>query len=291
MKICVLGATGAIGSAVLSELISAGHTVVALSRSEASTQKLLLSGAVVHAGDLRKPEEWCGLIHDVDAIIHVAATWSDDMGEVDANVISTLVDEAAKSSQKIRFLYTGGCWLYGATRDQVADESTPFNPISAFKWMVDNAKVLVDADCFSTAVVHPAMSYSEEGGVFTRFIQSAEQNKPIEVWGDLNTRWPLIHRNDLARAYRMIVEDDVSGEHYNVAAETGVPVRKIVAAIENHYGSANAAILRPVEDVIAQHGTWALGPTLDQQMSSNKLRSKFGWVPEWPDFQALLQNR
>jgi nucleoside-diphosphate-sugar epimerase len=276
MRILVLGATGFIGSAVSKNLITAGHHVLALARSDEAELQLSRQGAAVVRGDLRRPEAWSAAVHEVDAVIHVAATFSADMGDVDRKVVEELVAQGSQADRQIKFVYTGGVWLYGPTGDAIADERTPFNPIASFAWMVDNAAIVFGAACFHTNVVHPGMCYERDGGVFARLVP---KNGLIEVWGSLDTRWPVVHKDDLASAYRLIVEGAPAGEAYNVSAEHGVRVGDVASSFSQRHDAETELWVRSVDDVVAEHGNWAVGPTLDQQVTSRKIVQQLGWTP------------
>lgn len=280
MRVLILGATGSIGGAVTDELLAHGHAVSALARSEASERELNGKSVETIRGDIRDPEPWCRIVHDVDAIIHVAATFTDDMGDVDRALLEALTGQARKAKGRIRFLYTGGCWLYGATGNTVATEETPLDPIPSFAWMEANARIAAGAPNLNATIVHPAMVYERDGGVLSRFLASAERDGAIEVWGSLNTRWPVVHREDLATAYRILMEADASADAYNVAAEQGVRVADIVAAIQQRLGLTADPHVRTVQDAIAEHGDWAAGPALDQQMSAERLIGTTAWRPK-----------
>lgn len=283
MRVLLLGGTGSIGSAVLGQLRARGHAVLALARSSNSERLLREQNVEVLRGDLRSPHAWSGVIQDVEAIVQAAVTFTEDMGTVDRNFVEAMIGAAEKSGCQPRFIYTGGCWVYGETGDEIADENRAFNPIPAFAWMVENAQILMRAGCFSTSVVHPAMVYDREGGVFSRFLSKAERGGPIEIWGSPEARWPLVHRDDLARAYCLVLEQGLNGEHYNVAAEESVPVGKIVSAIASRFRLSSSPIVRSRDEVVAEQGDWAVGPTLDQGMSSRKIRRELGWSPEHCD--------
>lgn len=285
MRVLLLGATGSIGGAVLPELLRAGHAVLALARSDAAELQLKTAGAEVVRGDLRHPTEWSASIHRVDAVIQVAATFTSDMGEIDRRVVEELIAQGRTAGRTIRFLYTGGTWLYGETGDAVASEDTPFNPIASFTWMVRNGKTILNAPCFSANIIHPGMCYVRDGGVFSRFMP---KDGRIEVWGSLDTRWPLVHRDDLASAYRLVLENGPSGETYNVCAEQGVRVGDVVATMAKRFQVRSAPVVRSLADITAEHGDWAVGPTLDQQMSSRKIRDSLGWKPRHSDACALI---
>ena len=115
MRVFVLGATGSIGSAVTDELLAHGHAVCALARSDASRRALAAKSVEAIGGDIRNPDPWCGVINDVDAVVHLAATFGDDMGEVDRNLLEAITARAERGSREIRLLYTR--WLLALWRD------------------------------------------------------------------------------------------------------------------------------------------------------------------------------
>ena len=291
MQIFILGGTGSIGTGVVSELVKRSHQVLALSRSPESDDKLMALSAKPVRGDLSDPVGWAEKALSCDAIIQVAATFGEDMGDVDRAAMTALMDAAERQSQQTRMIYTGGCWLYGETGDEIATEDRPFNPLSAFDWMVENAEKLLKSHALATAVIHPAMVYrADDGGVFNRYLSAAKARQPIEIWGRATTRWPLIERTDLARAYCDLVERlDLVG-HFNAVAEQGVAVGEIVSVISQAYGSRHEPIVRSINDVIAENGAWAKGPTLDQQMSGQKLKAATGWEPLFTDYRRTCRE-
>ena len=291
MKIFVLGGTGTIGSAVVAELVNRNHQVLALSRSGTSDKKLAIAGATTFRGDLSEPDHWADAAVSSDVIIQAAATFGEDMGEVDAKAMKALTCASTLQAEPTRLIYTGGCWLYGETGIEIATEDRPFDPLPAFSWMVKHAEMLLDAPHLRSAVVHPAMVYDmRDGGVFHRFLSSAKAGQSIEVWGGVQTRWPLIESSDLARAYCDIAERSDLVGYFNAVAQEGVTVGHIASTISKAFGSPTEPTVRTVDDVVKEHGAWAKGPTLDQQMSSQKLRSVTGWQPRVTDFAEPISQ-
>ncbi|MEP2717289.1 NAD-dependent epimerase/dehydratase family protein [Pseudophaeobacter sp.] len=285
MKILILGGTGSIGSAVTAELVLGSHEVVGLCRSEASAQKLVALGARPWRGDLCQPETWQAALEGIDVVIQLASTFGPDMGEVDAQAVTAILEAARGRSQPLRVLYTGGCWLYGETGDLTASETSPQRPIPAFSWMQDSANRLLQGSNIACGVIHPAMVYHEDGGgVFSRMLSQAASGLPVEVWGSISTRWPLVHRRDLARAYRMLAEQPELTGHFNVSAQTGVAVREILGEISSRYAHDGSYVVRNRKHVMFKYGDWAEGPTLDQQMRADKIQAFCGWRPEIRDF-------
>lgn len=277
MKVLILGGTGSIGTAVTRELVRSGHHVTGLSRSAASDRKYAAMGARPLRGNLRSPGTWVQEVARTDALIQLAATFDDGMAEADTTAIAAILDQAALRPEPLRLIYTGGCWLYGATGNRVADETSPMQPIKPFSWMRENGAAVLASPAVSAAVVHPAMVYHEDGGAFLRYLDAARDGRPFEIWGSIATRWPLVHREDLASAYRLLLEQPQLTGHFNASAETGVPVAEITGEIARRHGHDASYVVRSLKHVLIKYGAWAEGPTLDQQMASSKLRRLTGW--------------
>ncbi|OIQ44207.1 MAG: hypothetical protein BM558_08820 [Roseobacter sp. MedPE-SW] len=289
MNILILGGTGSIGSAVTTELVAHNHNVTGLCRSETSARRLAALGAKPYRGDLRNPASWRAALRQVDVVIQLAASFDDDMAAIDAAAIAAIKQEARYRTSPLRVLYTGGCWLYGQTGDHAASETSPKRPISAFAWMEENAFSLLQDPMLRSCIIHPAMTYHEDGGgVFARLLTQASSGLPLEVWGSIHTRWPLVHRRDLARAYRLLAEQPELCGHYNVAAQMGVPVRDILDEIIRRYPHDGAYVVRNRKYVMFKYGNWAEGPTLDQQMRADKVQAACGWHPEVRDFTQAV---
>lgn len=286
MKVLILGATGSIGTAVSAEMAAHWHDVLALARSDASAATLAARGYRTLRGDLLRPREWAGAVREVATVIHAAATFDDDMEAVDRALVTALINAAGAPERPIRFIHTGGCWLYGATGDAVATEKAPFAPVPAFEWAVETAAMLERAAAFSTAILHPAMVYHQGGGVFEGFLDEAQKGGQIALWGPAETRWPLIHRDDLAVAYRLLAERPGLTGHFNAAAETGVPIGDIAGAICSRLGVEPSFTIRDQATAIADLGAWAEGMFLDQQMACPRLIAETGWRARITDFRA-----
>ncbi|MEM7057253.1 MAG: NAD-dependent epimerase/dehydratase family protein [Pseudomonadota bacterium] len=287
MRIFVLGGTGSIGTAVTPELVSHGHDVLALARSDSSARALRDWGAEVVRGDVTSDDvSWATHIGQCDAVINLADTFEENMAEVEPRISDLIIAQAATMEHPLRVLWTGGCWQYGATGDRVATEDDEFHPISFYKRAQMTADKLLAAENVSPAILHPAMVYHKSGGVFERFIDQAQTSDPIDIWGGPDTRWPLVHRDDVAVAYRLLAEHADLVGHFNVTAEQGIRVGDIVDAIAQHHDHRAGRRVRAMEEVVAENGAWAEGPTLDQQISAEKIMRDTGWRPQVTSFQA-----
>ena len=285
MKVFFLGGTGSIGTAIVGELLARSHDVVGLSRSAQSDDKLETFGIRPMRGDLTNPGNWAEFAVSQDAVIQVAATFDDDMAEVDRRVVVALTGASSKIEKRVRLLYTGGCWLYGETGNEVATEDRRFDPLPAFSWMVDHGEYLLQNPNFSTVIIHPAMVYHDEGGVFEQLLSAAKAARPMEIWGSPDIRWPIVERSDLARAYCDLLErPDIVG-HFNVSSEVGVRVGDIATTIAKAFESSTDMTTVGCDTLIKLHGAWAKGLTMDQQMSSKKITDAVGWEPKVTDYR------
>lgn len=280
MRVFLLGGTGFIGRHILQRLIESGHQVIGLARSEASAERLKAAGATLLMGDLRTPGQWAGKLPPVDAVIHAAADFGDDMGEVETALLDALLPVLGAMPKRPRFVYTGGCWLFGGTGERVATEDSPFDPLPAFGWMVDNMNRVLSAPGVEGTVVHPAMVYCGEGGVFSSFMEAIRKGGAVDVIGSTDVVWPLVHAEDLADLYVLTMEKARPGSVYNGSSIEGMAVGDIVSVVAKHLG-ARQPELRVVspDDAANRLGEWARGYAISQRLSGAKARAELGWKP------------
>ena len=114
------------------------------------------------------------------------------MGQVESKALKAMIQALGRKDGKIRLIYTGGVWLYGATGNSIANETTQFQPMPALAWVVETSEKLLHTQAFATAVIHPAMVYHQVGGAFSRFIDCAKQHKQIDLerWSNALAAYP-----------------------------------------------------------------------------------------------------
>lgn len=229
---------------------------------------------------MRNPAGWVSSVPEIDAVIHAATDFSDEMDAIDRRLLDALLPMLGAMPSRVRLVYTGGCWLYGETGARIATETTPFDPLPAFAWSVPTIERVLGAPEIDALIIHPAMVYTHDGGVFSSFVEDARAGGPITIVGGEHVHWPLVHADDLAVLYRLVLERGAAGASYNGAAVAGLPVGSIVRAIASRHG-LTAPELRIVgaDAIAAEKGEWARGYGLDQQMSGDKARRELGWRP------------
>jgi nucleoside-diphosphate-sugar epimerase len=119
VQVLILGGTGSIGAPVVRALVERGHHVIALARSDSSATKAASLGANQLSGDIAAAERWLPALPPLDAVVHLACDFGSDMVDVDRRLLDGLLPHLAAQSNRATFIYTGGCWLFGATGDDV----------------------------------------------------------------------------------------------------------------------------------------------------------------------------
>ena len=283
MRVFVIGGTGSIGTAVVNALIARKHDVVALARSAAAASHLKVAGARPVTGDMRDPTTWISAVDDVDAVVQTASDFTTDSGAITRRLFNALLPRLAGSGAGRTLLFTGGCWLYGATGDHVATEDSPLRAPPAWAWAIEHIETVLAATSYRGIVIHPAMVYERDGGVLTRFCRDLVTIGRVRVVGNENVRWPLVHRRDIGMLYALALERGMRGVAYNGAAVESVAVADLARAMARRAGVTIAPLIQSADELATELGEWARGYAIDQRMSGARARRDLGWMPVHTD--------
>ena len=290
MRIFLTGATGFIGSAIVPELINAGHQVLGLTRSETGAQALRAAGAEVHQGTLEDVESLRAGAAKSDGVIHCA--FDHDFSnfvancEKDKRVIEAMGDALAGSNRP--FVITSGTGLGSTTPDEPATED-------AFNADYPNPRKLseltgeaVRARGVNVSYVRlPQVHDPVKQGLITPYVQITREKGIAAYVGDGMNRFPAVHVLDAARLYRLAFEKQESGRRYNAVAEEGVPVREIVEVIGQ--GMKLPVVSLSAEEASAHFGWLAMFMGMDMLASSALTQQRLGWQPTGPGLLADLR--
>ena len=291
MRVFVTGASGFIGSAIVPELINAGHQVLGMVRSDEGARRLLAAGAEVHRGTLEDLQSLRSGAGQADGVIHTAFdhNFSNfvENCEKDRLAIAALGGALAGSSRPL--VITSGTGMGSAMPGQPATEDV-FNPNHPNpRTASELAGAAVSATGVNVSVVRlPQVHDTHKQGLITPFIEITRGKGVCGYAGDGSNRWPAAHVSDVARLYRLALEKQEAGSRYHAVAEEGVPVRTIAEVI----GRGLRLPVRALSpDEAADHFGWlTMFAGMDLTASSAQTRERLQWHPTGPGLIADLEQ-
>lgn len=290
MRVFVTGATGFIGSAVVKELIWAGHQVLGLSRSDAGAKALTAAGAEVHLGSLEDLDSLRKGAARTDGVIHAAFRhdWSRfaESCELDKRAIEALGSVLQSSDRPL--IVTGGLAVLAQGRP--ATEDDPPLPVSAsYPRASEATATALQRTGVNTSVVRlPQVHDRLKQGLVTHLVALAREKGVSAYVGEGLQRWAAVHVRDAAHLYRLAIEKREAGARYHAVAEEGVPLRDIARTI----GQALKLPVRALsqEEAAAHFGFLARFVEWDLCGDSTKTQKRLGWHPSGPGLIADLEQ-
>lgn len=294
MRIFVTGATGFIGSAVVRELIDAGHQVVGLARSDKAAAALTAAGAEVHRGNLDDLDSLHSGAATADGVIHLAFKhdFSDYAGAnaADLRAVET-IGEAIEGSGKPFVVTSGTLMLTGfLPPGRLGTEENVIDDTSVPRIASENAAISLAEHGVRSSVVRLAPSVHGLGdhGFVSSLIGIARDKGVSAYIGDGYNRWPAVHRLDAARLFRLAVESAPGGSRLHGVADEGVPFRDIAGVIGRHLNLPVVSISR--EEADAHFGWLGAFVSADNPTSSALTQERLGWRPVQPSLISDLDQ-
>jgi len=290
MRIFVTGATGFIGSAIVSELVNAGHQVLGLARSDKGAASLAAVGADVLRGSLEDLDSLRSGAANSDGVIHTAFIHDflnyAAAAEADGRAIETLGTALAGSGRP--FVVTSGTLLLQRESSLATekDEAVPNFPRKS-----EAAGLALASQGVRVSVVRlpPSVHGDGDHGFVPRLFAIAREKGVSAYVGDGLNHWPAVHRLDAARLYRLALEKGSAGSRYHGVADQGVPFRDIAQVIGRHL---NVPLVSKSPEEAADHFSWiSQFVSIDCPASSAQTQEELGWRPTHPSLLADIGRR
>ncbi|MBC8731531.1 SDR family oxidoreductase [Paraburkholderia sp. UCT2] len=291
MRIFLTGATGFIGSALVPELIQAGHQVVGMTRSDQGAQALGAAGAEVHRGTLEDTDSLRSGAAKADAVVHLA--FDHDFShfvencEKDKRAIAALGSALAGSDRPL--LITSGTGVGSRDNGQPATEDV-FNTSHPNPRIGSElaGNVQLEAGVNVSVMRLPQVHNPYRQGLITPLIQIARDKGVCAYVEEGRNRWPAGHLSDVVRLYRLAIEKGERGARYHAVGEEGVSAREIAEALGHGLKLPVVSIARG--EAQAYFGWMAMFAALDMPASSAQTQARLGWRPTGPTLLADLNE-
>jgi nucleoside-diphosphate-sugar epimerase len=288
MKVTLTGATGFIGSHVLTELLEHGHEVTALVRDDAQAETVAGPGARPVVIDLYDRPALVSLLAEADGAVHTASPGDETAADLDSAVVDAALEAYAGTGKP--YLHITGAWVYGANPSITEDSPIDAPPMVAWKEPI--AQRALDATDMRGVVIAPGVAYGDGGGGVPGVLLGSprDDDGKLIMLGTGEQHWATVHVADLAAFFRLALENDSARGHYVVGDGLNPTVAELTeaAAVAD---DAPGAVPGSDEEAEARLGDYfAEVLLLDQGTAADRARSELGWSPSRPGLVDEFRN-
>ena len=277
MKVALTGATGFIGSHILTELQSHGHEVTALVRNETDAAGVVARGATAAVADLYDRPAVVKLFSEVDGAVHTASPGDATSGALDSAVVDAAVDAFAGTGRP--YAHISGIWVYGSNTS--ISEGSPFDAPAMVAWKEPIERRVLDASDMRGIVIVASVAYGDGGGAVPGLLLASPHDAAgnLIMLGTGRQHWSTIHVADLAEAFRRALEDESARGYYVIGNGLNQTVAELTEAAAAATG-ATGAVPGSDEEARTRVGDYLAGVLLlDQGTDATRAHSELGWRP------------
>lgn len=277
MKIALTGATGFIGSHILTELQSHGHEVIALVRDDTEAASVTARGATAAIVDLYDRPGVVKLFSDVDGAVHTASPGDATSADLDSAVLDAAIDAFAATGKP--FASISGVWVFGS--NTAITEGSPFNAPAMVAWKEPIELRLLDATGMRGMVIVSSVAYGDGGGALPGILLGSPRDSDgnLIMLGNGQQHWSTVHVADLAVAFRLVLEDETARGYFVIGSGLNPTVAELTQAAAVAAG-ATGAVPGSDDEARARLGDYfAEVLLLDQGMDAARARAELGWQP------------
>ena len=287
MRVAVTGATGFIGSHVLTELQEHGHQVAALVRDHSQADVVAARGATPTVVDLYDRPALVSLLSDADGAIHTASPGDETSANLDSAVVDAAIEAFTGTGRP--YLHISGQWVYGS--NPAITEQSPRNAPALVSWKEPIERRVLDANGMRGVVIVSGVAYGDGGGIPGLLLGSPRDDAGnLIMLGTGQQHWSTVHVADLADFFRRVLEDDSARGLHIVGDGSNPTVAEITEAAAVAVG-APGAVPGSDDEARARLGDYfAEVLLLDQGADAARARSQFDWHPSHPGLVDELRS-
>ena len=280
MKVALTGATGFVGSHVLTELLGHGHEVTALVRNEDQVDIVTARGATPAVVDLYDRPAVVSLLSEADGAIHTASPGDETSANIDSAVVDAAIDGFAGTGKP--YIQISGLWIYGENAS--ISEESPFKPPAMVAWKVPIERRILDVPDVRGVVIVSSVAYGDGGGGIPGTLLNSPRDDAgkLIMLGSGRQHWSTIHVADLARFFRRVLESDSARGRYVVGNGLNPTVAELTEAAAVAVGAPGAVPGSDDEARTRLGDYFAEVVLLDQGTFAAKARDQLGWSPTHP---------
>ena len=280
MRVTLTGATGFVGSHLLTELLEHGHEVTALVRDHDQADSVAARGATPIVVDLYDRPAAVGLLRGADAAIHTASPGDETSANLDSAVADAAIEALAGSGKP--YIHISGLWIYG-DNTSISEES-PANPPPLVAWKEPIERRVLDAKQMRGVVIVSSVAYGDGGGGIPGLLQASprDEDGKLIMLGTGQQHWSTVHVADLANFFRRVLEDDSARGRYVIGNGLNPTVAELTEAAAVA-AEATGAVPGSDDEARARLGDYfAEVLLLDQGTFAARARDQLGWYPTHP---------